>query len=401
MIRVHKIALDLNDEQATYMARAAGCARFAYNWALAEWNRQYMVWKKEGNNLPRPKSKALRRQLNSIKRERFPWMLKVTKCAPQLAIMQLGEALKNFLVQRGPYPTFRRKGVHDHFSISNDQFSVEASRIRIPCLGWVRMRESLRFAGKILSATISRVADRWFASLTVETENAARLPRAKNHGAAGVEIGIDRRVTLHTGERIEGAKSLERLLRRLRVLSRRLARKAKGSKNRGKARKRLIKLRVRIDNVRNDNLHRLTTDLTRRFQTIGIEAPELRGDLRNRPLARYVAAGFFEFQWQLEYKAAMRGGQVVVAESFFPAARRCSHCGHTREELPSSAREWTCPKCGTRHDRGLNAAINLRNYAAVSSTVSACGEEGSGSGRKTGTKPASMKQEPNGKPDDV
>jgi putative transposase len=114
---------------------------------------------------------ALRRQLNAAKREQYPWMLEVTKCAPQLAIMQLGVAFKNFFAGRTRYPTFRQKGKHDRFSISNDQFDIEASRLRIPKLGWVRMRETLRFTGKIISATVSRVADRWYASITVDTQD--------------------------------------------------------------------------------------------------------------------------------------------------------------------------------------------------------------------------------------
>jgi len=151
MLIAHKIALDPNNVQATYFAKAAGTARFAYNWALAEWQRQYEAWKQD-NSLPKPSEAALRRQLNAIKREQFPWMLEVTKNAPQMAIIQLGEAFKNFFAGRAKYPKFRKKGVHDRFTLSNDQFSIDGCRIRIPMLGWVRMREPLRFNGKILSA---------------------------------------------------------------------------------------------------------------------------------------------------------------------------------------------------------------------------------------------------------
>jgi putative transposase len=397
MLIAHKIALDLNDKQASYMARAAGCARFAYNWALAEWGRQYEAWKSD-NSLQKPNQMALRRQLNAVKRERFPWMLEVTKCAPQLAIVQLGAAFRNFFAKRAKYPIFRRKGVHDRFSISNDQFSVEGARIRIPNLGWVRMRESLRFTGKTVSATISRVADRWFVSLTVETEGASHLPKAKNQGAAGVDVGINRLATLHTGETIPGPQPYGALLSRLRRVSRSLSRKRKGSCNRQKARARLAKLHARIAALRADALHKLTTDLTRRFHTIGIEDLNVKGMMQNRHRSRSLAdMSFFEFRRQLEYKAAMRGGQVVVADRFFPSSKRCSVCGHKLEELPLSMREWTCPACGAHHDRDVNAALNLRNYA-VSSTVSACGEEGAGSRCKTGTKPSSAKQEANSKP---
>src|ERR1700758_5841553 len=150
MLSAHRIALNPNNAQATYLARAAGTARFAYNWALAEWKRQHEAWKADDTN-PRPSQAALRRQLNAIKREQFPWMLDVTKNAPQLAIIQLGQAFQNFFAGRARYPQFRKKGVHERFTLTNDQFDLDGSRIRIPNLGWVRMRETLRFTGKIMS----------------------------------------------------------------------------------------------------------------------------------------------------------------------------------------------------------------------------------------------------------
>lgn len=395
MLIAHRIALDPNNAQATYMARAAGTARFAYNWALAEWRRQYEAWKAD-NSLPKPSQAALRRQLNAVKREQFPWMLDVTKNAPQMAIIQLGQAFQNFFAGRARYPQFRKKGVHDRFTLTNDQFDIDGSRIRIPNLGWVRMRETLRFAGKIMSATVSRVADRWFVSIAVDTPDRSHLPQAENQGAVGVDLGVSALATLSTGEAILGRKPHKALLDRLRRLSRSLSRKVKGSANRRKAKAKLARLHASIAVIRSDALHKLTTDLTRRFHTIGIEDLNVRGMVRNRHLARSIAdMGFFEFRRQLEYKAAMRGGQVVVADRFYASSKTCSACGKKLGDLPLSVREWTCPACGTIHDRDVNAAINLKNMA-VSSTVAACGEEGSGSGRKARVKPASMKQEVSG-----
>ena len=138
MLISHKIALKPNNKQATYFSKASGVARFAYNWALSEWQRQYTAYT-ENSSLPKPSQLSLRRQLNSIKREQFPWMLAVTKCAPQMAIIQLGKAFNNFFNHKAKYPKFRKKGIHDRFTITNDQFNIDGSRIRIPNLGWVRM----------------------------------------------------------------------------------------------------------------------------------------------------------------------------------------------------------------------------------------------------------------------
>ena len=396
MLIAHKIALAPNNVQATYFARAAGTARFAYNWALAEWQRQYEACKTD-TALPKPSQMALRRQLNGIKGEQFPWMLEVTKNAPQMAIIQLGAAFKNFFAGRTKYPKFRKKGLHDRFSLTNDQFSIDGSRIRIPHLGWVRMRETLRFTGKIMSATVSRVADKWFVSITVDTPDDSHLPKAENQGAVGVDLGVSALATLSTGEIVTGPKAHKALLSRLQRLSRGLSRKVKGSENRKQAKLKLARLHARIGNVRSDGLHQLTTELTRRFHTIGIEHLNVRGMVKNRHLSRAVSdMGFFEFRRQLDYKAAQRGGMIVVADRWYPSSKTCSACGHRLETLSLSVRDWTCPECGSVHDRDVNAAINLRNLA-VSSTVSACGEEGSGLGRKLKAKPASVKQESSSK----
>lgn len=397
MIIAHKIALDLNNTQVTYCQQAAGTARFAYNWAWAEWNAQYQAWKQD-NAQQKPTETALRRQLNAIKREQFPWMLKITKNAPQMAIIQLGEAFKNFFSGRAKYPQFKKKGKsRDSFTLTNDQFSVEASRIRIPHLGWVRMRESLRFKGKILSATISRIAERWYVSISVETDDKSHLPQAENQGVAGVDLGIKALATLSTGEVIAGIKPLKRLMNRLKRLSRSLSRKIKSSANRNKAKEKIAKLHAKIRFIRQNTLHQLTTSLTRRFHTLGIEDLNVSGMVKNRKLSRAISdMGFFEFRRQLEYKAQMRGGVVVVADRWFPSSKTCSVCGDVQASLPLAVREWTCPSCQTHHDRDINAAINLANYA-VSSTVSACRAEGSGSCPKARVKPAAMKQEINTK----
>jgi len=197
----------------------------------------------------------------------------------------------------------------------------------------------------------------------VDTPDTSHLPQAENQGVVGVDLGVSALATLSTGEVIPGPKAHTALLDRLRRLSRSLSRKQKGSANRKKARARLAELHARIANIRADAMHKLTTDLTRRFHTIGIEDLNVRGMAKNRHLARSIMdMSFFEFRRQLEYKAAMRGGQVVVADRFFASSKTCSACGHKLDDLPLSVREWACPDCGSIHDRDVNAARNLLAY---------------------------------------
>jgi putative transposase len=396
VILAHRIALDPNDVGRTYFAKACGTARFAYNWALAEWNRQYAAGEK-ANQL------ELRRTLNAIKREKFPWMLDVTKNAAQMAIIQLGTAFKNFFddlkkYQRGEVakkkirrPKFKKKGKSkDSFTVTNDQFHIDGDRIHIPNIGAIRMCEEVRFAGKALSATISRTAERWFASITVEVLHTPTV--RENQGAVGVDLGVTTLATLSTGEKISGPKPHKALFGRLGRLSRSLSRKVKGSANRTKAKAKLSRLHARIANVRKDALHKLTTMLATRFDVIGIENLNVAGMVANRKLARAISdMGFFEFRRQLEYKAEMNGAKVVVIDRFFPSSKLCSDCGFHAGEMTLAVRQWTCTNCDETHDRDLNAAINLSNMAA-SSAVTVCGESSSGASRKARVKPPSAKQ---------
>lgn len=396
MLVAHRIRLDPSMVQATHLARAAGTARFAYNWALAEWKRMYEASLADPTQ-PRPNEGALRRRLNAIKRDQFPWMLEVTKTAPQMAIMQLGRAFENFFSKRARYPTFRRKGRHDRFNISNDQFRVEGKQIRVPKLGWVRMREALRFTGHIVSATLTCIAGHWYASITVDVSDGPPLPPSENQGAVGVDLGVITLATLSNGEAVTGPKSLRTLLDRLRRLGRALSRKVKGSRNRAKAKLKLARLHAHVANVRRNALHQLTTSLTWRFHTIGIEDLNVKGMLGNRKLARAIAdMGFGELRRQLEYKAAWRGGRVIVADRWYASSKLCSCCGYKLDALDLGTRAWACPGCSTVHDRDVNAAMNLEKMA-VSSIATACGEEGAGPVRERRVEPASAKQESSGK----
>jgi len=376
MILAHRIRLDPNEVQATYLTRAAGTARFAYNWALAEWGRQFDACKRNPA-LPKPNEAGLRRQLNAIKRTQFPWMLDVTKNAPQMAIMQLGRAFQNFFEKRARYPKFRRKGANDRFTLTDDQLRVDGKRIRISKLGWLRMHESLRYTGRIVSATVSRTADYWYASISIDISD-AQLPPAENQSTVGIDLGVTHLATLSTGEKVTGPKALRALLDRLRRLSCAPSRKVKGSCNRKKAKGKLARLHARIANVRANGLHQLSASVTRRFHTIGIEDLHVKGMLGNRCLSRAIAdMGFAELRRQLVYKAQRRGGQVIVIDRWYPSSKTCSCCGYKLDALSLDVRHWTCPECATHHDRDVNAAINLRNMT-VSSTVSACGGEGAG-----------------------
>lgn len=364
MILAHKIRLYPNNKQAAYFSKACGVARYAYNWALEEWTRQYKAGLK-------PKVNELRKQLNAIKREQFPWMLEVTKCAPQLAIKDLGKAFNNFFHKRAEYPAYHKKGVNDSFSISNDQFTVRDKFIKIPNLGNVRMAEKLRFIGKIIGAAVSRKADKWFVAIQVELgDDIKKVDFLSENQAIGVDLGVKNLATLSDGNSQEGSKPIKRLEAKHRRMCKALSRKVgsqkdqKKSSNFIKARKKLSRLYYRIACIREDETHKLTSILAYNYAAIGIEDLNVKGMMSNHKLAKAVSdMSFFEFRRQLEYKANLTGSKVVVADRFFPSSKLCSCCGYKLEELKLSEREWECPNCHAKHDRDVNAAINLKNFA--------------------------------------
>lgn len=386
MFLAHKIALDPNAAQRLYLARASGTARFAYNWALGEWKKQYAAGDK-------PSDISLRKQLNAIKREQFPWMFDVTKCAVQEAIIDLGAAFRAFFEKRGKYPRFKNKDDRASFCAANaaGMFRADGRKIKLPVVGWVRMRESVRFSGPLKRATVSCEAGRWFVSLMVETDDVR--PVEQPCDAVGVDLGVKALAMLSTGESVEGPKAHKAALKRLRRANKALARKRRGSANFRKAKRRLARIHARVAAIRKDATHKLTTRLAKTYRVIGIEDLNVKGMAANRCLSRAVMdGGFFEFRRQLDYKARLYGSRIVVADRWFPSSKTCSCCGVVKPTLALSQRTFNCDDCGFEADRDVNAAMNLAQMAA-SSAAPACGEERSGAARKSRVKRASAKQE--------
>jgi putative transposase len=356
MIFAHKIALDLTQAQEGYCRKAAGTARFTFNWGLLEWQQQYRAGEK-------PTAASLKKQWNAIKYERYPWLTDIHRDAHAQPFTNLHTAFQKFFKHEAKYPTFKKKGVHDSFYIANDKVQVQGKRLYIPKLGWVRMREALRFTGKLMAVTISRIAQRWYASISVQVEIAPAV--CENQAIVGVDLGVLRLATLSTGEQIEGPKPLRRLLAKLQRCSRQLSRKVKGSRNRAKAKNRLARLHARIAFQRKDALHKLSTDLVRRFGIIVLEDLHVKGMVRNHRLARAISdMGLGMFRRMVDYKATAAGGEVLYADRWFPSSKLCAACGVVCECLPLSQRVYHCA-CGWVTDRDFNAALHLRNYPGL------------------------------------
>lgn len=380
MILGHTIALDPTPEQAAHFRRACGTSRYAYNWGLAEWQRMHRAGEK-------PSMAAIKKNWNAHRKASLPWTYDVTKCASGQAIMDLGAAFNNFFrdckkpkkQRRFHYPRFKKKAINESFALWNDQFDIDGGRVRIPNLGWVRLREDLRFAGKIMGAVVSFSGGRWFISVQVDTDgNRAPAPEGT---FCGVDLGVSTLATVSSGgeiTKIPGPRPRKRLLVRIKRLSRRISKQKHRAKKAGvKASRRqyvrqlrLSRLHARLANIRKDAAHKLTTNLTRRFAVVTIENLNVSGMAKNHSLAGAVLdCGFNEIRRQFEYKAAMRGGRIVFSDRFFPSSKMCSGCGCVDDAVVLGVDTWTCEHCGAVHDRDSNAAINLENLGRATAEV--------------------------------
>lgn len=370
----HKIRLYPSSEAEAYFRRAAGTARFAWNWALARWKELYENGERGMSGY------GLVKDFNARKAAEFPWTSEVTKWAPQKAIQDLGDAFRRFFRKLARYPRFKKKGVSkDKFYLGSGTFTVKGKYIRIAKLGWVRMAQELRFPGKLKHAVISRDADGWYAAISVEIDEAQwTYPHlCETQAAVGIDLGLSSTMTLSDGAKLCLPRSLEVLARKIRRTQKALSRRAKGSRNREKAKQALALLWLRVRRVHHDWTHQATSRLVQAYRLIGLEDLNVKGMMKNHCLARRIGeACWGELRRQLGYKTGLAGGHLVLANRFFPSSKRCSSCGEVLDELPLSVRSWTCPACGALHDRDVNAALNLKLVARRHrETQNACGED--------------------------
>jgi putative transposase len=367
-----RFELDPNRAQRVLLAKSVGASRYVYNWGLAESRRQYEITGK------RPRLGDLKKQLVELKNGDAPWLYEVSAHIGQSALKDLNHAFERFFKSvkgDGPkagYPRFKRKGERDSARIY--EVTLEKRHLRIPNIGRVRLKETCRergFQGRVLSATITRRADRWFVSLAVEREGEIVLSEApeKPSQVIGVDLGLANAAVIHDGATtrvIEPQRALRRNLKKLRRLDRQLARKRRGSANRERAKLRRARLYYKVSCQRQEMLHQLSSELARTKRVIVLEDLHVRGMQRNKHLSLSVSdAGMGELRRQLTYKSEWYGSKLVIADRWFPSSKLCSGCGTIKDTLGLDERVYNCDVCGLSLDRDENAAINLHRLAAA------------------------------------
>jgi len=379
--RAFKTELKLNNKERGLMNQYAGLSRFAFNWGLA---RRKEAYEHDGTTL---NAIALHKELVKLKKEEFAWMYNYSKSTPQAALRDLDTAFQNFFrrVKQGAedvgYPKFKSRHTAKKTFKLEGVVKVENGRVRLPRIGWLRLKERgyLPVEGvKILSATLSERAGRWFVSLQVRMDIDFEQPTGE---PVGVDVGIKTLAAVSNGDVYENPKAAYKLDKRLARAQRGLARKVRGSSNYKKQKAIIAKRHFRISNIRKDALHKASSGIvakarphTERPVVIVLEDLNVSGMMKNGRLARALSdAAMSELDRQIAYKAAWLGETIERVSRWYPSSKLCSACGHKKMVLSLSERTYHCEACGMVKDRDRNAADNLKNTAS-SVGIEACGD---------------------------
>ena len=369
MLRAIKIRLYPNNEQEQTINKTLGCYRFVYNHMLA--------LKQEAYN--RDKSNLGLCELSKYffltlrKDEQYAWLKEENTHVMQQAIRQMLSAYDNFFKQHKGFPKFKSKkdkqsalfslqaiSKQNTFETRHISLTKPLKNIKFRCSD-LYLRRLQKYNKNIRSATLSKSkSGNYFLSILIEMEDTELKKFEHTDKQVGIDLGVKYFVITSDGEVFENKHFLKKEENKLKRLQRQLSRKVKGSNNREKQRVKIAKLFERMTNKKNAYIHYVSNELLSSFDTIFMEDLNVQGLLRNHSLAKAIRdVGFYRFKQVLTNKALVNDKQVVLVDRFYPSSKTCSKCGYKKQDLKLSDRSWTCPNCGTKHDRDINAAVNI------------------------------------------
>lgn len=366
MLKSYKYKLNPNEEQKVLLNKHFGSIRFAYNYFLNERKKEYETNKQSLNYYDNAK------ELTELKKqEEYSWLNEINSQSLQASLKHLDDAYNGFFKKRTGFPKFKSKHTKNSFKVP--QFvKLINGKLKIP-----KFNEPIdvilhrTFKGKIKQCTISKTpTNEYFVSILVETTHNV-LP--KTGKSIGIDLGIKDFVITSEGYKYKNnryTKTYQILLKRA---QQHLSRKIKGSNSYELQRLKVAKLHKKIVNSRFDNLHKVSTDLIRKYDTIILEDLNIKGMIKNHKLSKHISdASWSKFIELLSYKAQWNDKNIVKIDRFFPSSKTCNCCGYVNQNLDLSVREWTCPSCNTKLDRDLNASKNILNegYKIISDGTS-------------------------------
>jgi len=390
-----KLALKLNNREATLMAKHAGFRRVVFNMGLSLRTQMYSEGKFSDSKVINEVKKVL---TNRVKKQpEFAGMNQLSSRVYQNALIDLKNAFSRYRSGKSGHPTFASRRNKQSFTVDSSNGKVVLSAgntIKIPTQGTFRLHEPLECSFVSQTFTLSKEASHWFVSFCVDVE---RLPIQQLQDSIGIDLGVKVFGTLSNNQVFDAPKPLKRAKTKLAILQRQASKQVNGSNNQGKTYNKISRIHSRISAHRKDFLHKLTTYLAKTFKLIKIEDLNVKGMIANHKLAFAIAVlkkvryalcpmpyalcpmpygrrvphlsekgyisdlGFYEFKRQLTYKCQMYGASLVLIDQWFPSSKTCSNCGN-KKDMPLNLRTYDCPVCGRSIDRDLNASLNILNW---------------------------------------
>lgn len=369
MLRAVKIRLYPNKTQEQTLNKVLGCYRFVYNQMLAQKQNAY---KTDKTNL---KVTDLSKWFHGtlLKDEQYAWLKEQNTKVMKQAIRQMDGAYQKFFKQHNGFPKFKTKkdkqsamfpyeaiSKHNTFETRHISLTTPLKNIKFRCsdLYFSRLQ---KYNKNIRSATLSKTkSGNFFLSILIEIEETELKRFEHTNEQVGIDLGVKDFVITSDGEVFENKHFFKKEEKQIKKLQRQLSKKVKGSNNRKKVQIRIAKLFERIMNKKDVYIHYVTNELLTYFDTIFMEDLNVQCMLKNHHLAKAIQeVGFYKFKETLVNKALVNNKQVVFIDRFYPSSKTCSVCGYKKRDLKLSDREWVCPQCGTKHDRDINAAMNI------------------------------------------
>lgn len=360
MLKAYKYRLYPNKQQAEQIQKTFGCCRFVYNQCLS-----LKISKYKEENISMSKI-DLNNYCNRELKKKYEWLKDVDKWSLTNSIYNMDSAYQKFFKEHTGYPKFKNKHNHNksyktNFNNGNIEVSFENNKVKLPKLKWVKSKIHREFVGKIKSATISQVpSGKYFVSILVETEH---IPMSSTECCIGIDLGIKDLLITSDGEKKENPKHIKKYEDKLAKEQRKLSHKKKESNNWNKQRIKVARIHEKIHNTRIDNLHKISHELVSENQVIVSEDLAISNMVKNHNLAKAISdCGWYELIRYISYKSDWNNRQYVKIGRFIKTSQLCNVCGYINPGTKDlSVREWTCPQCGTVHDRDVNAAINILN----------------------------------------